>query len=376
MFFRCIRKQKRRSLSVQSFQSLSSVQLEHSESDLTEVDVIDEFQQVANFSNAVCSARLIESFNQEKDSLQDFYDQMAYESLLEFLLTIVTSVFGAFDFACRLFSLLWDIFRPVTNLTNLEGKNVLIVGGAGGVGSAVAKRLLKVGAKVALWDIDEKRLNSVQAELQDSGYKTTVKVVDIRNGKAVKAAGDELSQSFEVDILFNSAGVCNAGDSINDSDERLQELVDTNYLGVVYVTRYFWKKFIQTGRGHIVSMASVAGIAGVPHIVEYTGTLHGVVGYMDALEADTFARNIHGINFTVCNPPFIHTAMAHDLTTTGVPKYPWVDTEQCATEILRAISSQKRIHTFPWEANLFCSFKSILPRKRFNLLNGRFWTYD
>jgi short-subunit dehydrogenase len=49
-------------------------------------------------------------------------------------------------------------------------------------------------------------------------------------------------------------------------------------------------------------MASVAGIAGVPHLVEYTGTLHGVVGFMDALEADTLGRHIHGINFTVCNP--------------------------------------------------------------------------
>jgi NAD(P)-dependent dehydrogenase (short-subunit alcohol dehydrogenase family) len=82
----------------------------------------------------------------------------------------------------------------------------------------------------------------------------------------VKTAGDELSESFEVDILFNSAGVCNAGDSINgrflelkfnckkftDTDERIDAIVDTNYKGVVWVTRYFWKKFLQTGRGHIV----------------------------------------------------------------------------------------------------------------------------
>lgn len=86
----------------------------------------------------------------------------------------------------------------------------------------------------------------------------------------------------------------------------------------------FRRKFLQKKKGHIAAMASVAGISGVPHLCEYTGTLHGVVGYLDALEADTFARGIHDIDFTVCNPPFIHTEMAHSLTTTGVPKYPWV----------------------------------------------------
>jgi Trk K+ transport system NAD-binding subunit len=50
-------------------------------------------------------------------------------------------------------------------------QNFLIVGGAGGVGSTVAKRLVKIGAKVALWDIDEKRLRAVEDELQELGHK-------------------------------------------------------------------------------------------------------------------------------------------------------------------------------------------------------------
>jgi short-subunit dehydrogenase len=97
---------------------------------------------------------------------------------------------------------------------------------------------------------------------------------------------------------------------------------------------------------------------------------------MDALEADTFAQNIYDIHFTVCNPPFISTSMANSLTTSGTPKYSWIDAEECTTEVIKAISSRKRIHTFPWPDALFCSLKAILPRRRFNLLNARFWPYN
>lgn len=70
--------------------------------------------------------------------------------------------------------------------------------------------------------------------------------------------------------------------------------------------------------------------------------------------------------------------MAHALNTTGndKAKWAWVEADECARQVIRAISDRKRLHTYPWDAALFCSFKAILPRRRFNLLNGRWWPYE
>jgi hypothetical protein len=77
------------------------------------IHLINELNQEVNSTQTIV---------EEENSLQAFYEEMAYESVLEFLLTIVSSVFGAFDFVCRIVNLLWEIFRPISNLTNLEGK--------------------------------------------------------------------------------------------------------------------------------------------------------------------------------------------------------------------------------------------------------------
>lgn len=84
------------------------------------------FERFRQLDQSFSSLELIENLNStlvvEEEPLQKFYDKMAYESLLEVLLTVVTSLFGIFDFACKIFDILWGIFKPVNNLTNLEGK--------------------------------------------------------------------------------------------------------------------------------------------------------------------------------------------------------------------------------------------------------------
>ncbi|KAI6234666.1 Short-chain dehydrogenase [Aphelenchoides fujianensis] len=301
---------------------------------------------------------------------------MPVGGIIDLCVTVIATIFGVFDFSSKIIRLLWETFRPAINLRNIEGKRVLIVGGAGGVGSATARKLVQEGAKVALWDLDKERLDAVAAELKQGGHEVIAKVVDIRDAAAVKREADELSKEFDVDVLFNTAGYCHLFDSADDSDERIQRVLETNVNGVVWPTRAFWKRFLEKKRGHIVSMASVAGIAAVPHLNEYTATLHAVVGYMDVLEADTLARNLQEINFSVINPPFINTPMANSLRTTGNPRYPWLEAHQVADRVVQAIRARERMVTFPAEAALFCSLKSILPLRRFNLLNGRWWSYE
>lgn len=83
----------------------------------------------------------------------------------------------------------------------------------------------------------------MESELHESGYKVISRIVDIRSAKEVNSAGEELSKSFDVDILFNSAGVCHVNDSLDDTDDRIELVVDSNLKGVVWPTRFFWSVY-------------------------------------------------------------------------------------------------------------------------------------
>ncbi|KAI6212111.1 17-beta-hydroxysteroid dehydrogenase 13 [Aphelenchoides besseyi] len=300
----------------------------------------------------------------DQKSIRAFEDPANFEMAFDLLVQIIGTIFGVFDFIYKVVRVIWEALKPAPNLRNLQGKRVLIVGGGGGVGSAVARKLADEGVEIALWDNDELKLKSLSKELKESGYDVITQVVDICHAKEVSNAADQLAKNhnFEVEILFNTAGYCHLYDSLHDSDERIERVLDTNLKGVVWCSRVYWKQFLQKRKGHIISMASVAGIAPVPHLNEYTATLHGVVGYMDVLEADTYAR--------------VNTPMANTLKTTGNARWPWLEATQVAEKVVYAMRTHERTLTFPAEAALFCSLKSILPTRRFNLLNGRWWNYE
>lgn len=164
-------------------------------------------------------------------------------------------------------------------MANLNGKNVIITGAAGGLGGEIARAAAAAGAAVAIFDV--KGVDEAVAQLKQAGVKAVGVTVDVRDGKAVVAATDEVAQALGgVDILIAAAGgsLGTPRDLDDISEEDLDFVLDVNIKGTFNCARAAISHMKQSGGGSIVTFSSIGGrsaspVTGVPYAAAKAGLL-------------------------------------------------------------------------------------------------------
>jgi|MGYP003325395272 3-oxoacyl-[acyl-carrier protein] reductase len=164
-------------------------------------------------------------------------------------------------------------------MANLNGKNVIITGAAGGLGGEIARAAAAAGAAVAIFDV--KGVDEAVANLKQSGFKAVGVTVDVRDGKAVVAATDEVARALGgVHILIAAAGgsLGTPRDLDDISEEDLDFVLDVNIKGTFNCARAAISHMKQNGGGSIVTFSSIGGrsaspVTGVPYAAAKAGLL-------------------------------------------------------------------------------------------------------
>lgn len=191
------------------------------------------------------------------------------------------------------------------------GHAVFLTGGASGIGRALAVRLVAQGADVVLADWDGPAAAAVAEELGCHAVE-----VDVRDPDAVRRAVAEARALVgPIDLLINNAGVVQCVEAHLADDEDWRRVIDVDLYGVVHGVQAVYPEMVARGRGHIVNIASVAGLFPSAGQVSYTAAKHGVVGLSYALRAEA---KRHGVSVTVICPGIVKTAMRDDLPVRGV----------------------------------------------------------
>ena len=170
------------------------------------------------------------------------------------------------------------------NQIDLKGKVAIITGGAGGIGSAIAERLLQSGANVDLWDIQKDSLVACAERLKSRGEACT-SLVDIRDDQAVAEAAEHCHTHFgKIDILVNNAGIAGVSKKLWEcSIEEWRDVVDLNLFSVFLCCRAVVPFMLKNNYGRIVNIASIAGKEGNPNASHYSATKAGVIGLTKSL---------------------------------------------------------------------------------------------
>ena len=164
-------------------------------------------------------------------------------------------------------------------MANLNGKNVIITGAAGGLGGEIARAAAAAGAAVAIFDV--RGVDEAVATLKQSGFKAVGVTVDVRDGKAVVAATDEVARALGgVHILIAAAGgsLGTPRDLDDISEEDLDFVLDVNIKGTFNCARAAISHMKQNGGGSIVTFSSIGGrsaspVTGVPYAAAKAGLL-------------------------------------------------------------------------------------------------------
>lgn len=187
---------------------------------------------------------------------------------------------------------------------------ILITGGASGLGRALAERYLRDGWSVLIGDVNTGRGQETVAELGELG-RIVFRELDVRYPEAFERVRAWLDEHWGgLDVLVNNAGVAAAGRIDQLSDEDWRWILDINLLGVVNGCRAFTPVFKRQGRGHVVNIASMAGLLNPPVMGSYNVAKAGVVALSETLRYELAPWGIH---ITVVCPGFFQTNLTESL---------------------------------------------------------------
>ena len=192
----------------------------------------------------------------------------------------------------------------------IENKVAVITGGAGGIGSEVARRFVDEGALVLLVDLDEDALSQVCSELPSNRVSyLTADVTNWADNQAVVSLA--LERYGGLDIFLANAGIEGAISSILDYDEEVfDRLMAVNVKGPFLGLKAVIPEMIKSGGGSVIITSSVAGLRGGPRLAPYVTSKHAVIGLMKSA-AKEFAT--HNIRVNTVNPSPVGTRMIESI---------------------------------------------------------------
>ena len=256
-------------------------------------------------------------------------------------------------------------------MTEINARVALVTGAASGIGKLLAMRLANAGAKLVLWDIDPAGLSRAQAELASDGYEADIYTCDLTSREEIAAvAGQTLVASGPIDILINNAGVVSGKSLLEISDQEIERTFQVNALALFWTVRAFLPSMIERDSGHIVTVASAAGLAGAAKLTDYSASKFAAVGFDESLRMELKQQGSK-VRTTVVCPYFADTGMFDGAKTRFSWLLPILKPDAVATRIVNAIQKDHRRVVMPWF--IYTSWPSrLLPVDWFDALMSFF----
>jgi len=188
----------------------------------------------------------------------------------------------------------------------------LVTGGSRGIGRAVALRLAADGHRVAVnYTANAEAADEVVALIADAGGAAIAVRADVGDGEAVAGMFATIEDQFgPIEVLVNNAGITRDGLLLRMGPDDWDDVIETNLTSVYLCTKRALRSMVRARWGRIVSVSSIAGVAGNPGQANYAASKAGIIGFSKSIAREIGSRNI---TVNVVAPGFIETDMTEGL---------------------------------------------------------------
>jgi all-trans-retinol dehydrogenase (NAD+) len=232
-------------------------------------------------------------------------------------------------------------------MKDIIGKLVVVTGGTSGIGRLMALDFAERGAKVVVWDRNAAALKEMEETEKNRGFFIKAMNCDVSDREAVyRAAGQLEAELGPVDILINNAGVVSGSTMLNTPDEKIIDTFNVNTLAPFWTVKAFLPGMLKRNSGHLVTIASAAGVIGITGLVDYSASKFGAFGYHEALTME-LRRNRSAVNTTLICPYYIDTGMFAGVKTRFPLILPILKSEVVARRVVKAVLKNKRFLILP-----------------------------
>lgn len=254
-------------------------------------------------------------------------------------------------------------------MSSIQGSNIVITGAASGIGALIAKRCGEKKANhIILLDINEVAGKHICEELNKDGVKASFIQVDLSLRTSIEQAVKQIMTICDrFDILINNAGIVTGKLFIDHTDDEIEKTININLNACMYLTRSLLGNMIQRRKGHIVNIASAAGMASHPKLSAYVASKWGLIGWSETLRLELEEANTQ-VKVSTITPYYINTGMFNGVRSRIIPL---LKPEKVADGVIRAIEKNKIFARMPWLVYAMPFFRGVLPQRWFDLVVGR-----
>lgn len=198
----------------------------------------------------------------------------------------------------------------------LQGRVIVITGGAQGIGAACAERFAAEGARLALWDVDHPGAQALAQRLREGGAEVEALPCNVaRKGDVQAALAASVLAFGRIDALVNNAGIFRAADFLDVTEEDWDAVIGVNLKGAFLVGQAVAQQMVRQGSGGaIVNMSSVNGSMAIASIASYNASKGGINQLTRAM---ALALADHGIRVNAAAPGTIATELARQAVLTS-----------------------------------------------------------
>ncbi len=260
-------------------------------------------------------------------------------------------------------------------MSEIKNKTVLITGGASGIGRFMGELCLQEGAqRLIIWDIDRKKTTDTAAAFQNKGHEVHTYHVDVSNVDEIIMAATDVKQKWGgVDLLFNNAGILNTNKFFYEQSHReVAATMSINANGPMHVALEFIPAMIEKKQGHIVNIASAAGIIPNPRLSVYCSSKHAVIGWSESIRME-LAQISKNIRVTTVTPSYIRTGLIPGVRS---PVVPIVEPLTAAKKIISGVKKNKIYVRMPWIVYTVPFVKGILPQRWMDTVVGKWFGFS
>lgn len=225
----------------------------------------------------------------------------------------------------------------------IENSTILVTGAARGLGRQIALACASRRATVILWDIDAEQLAATAADVaRVATAPPRAYRCDVADREMVaETARRVVAEAGRVDILINNAGVMSGRRLLDCSDQQIEHTMAVNTMSLFWTCRAFLPGMIAASRGHLVTVASAAGLLGVAGLVDYCASKWAAVGFDDALRME-LRRIAPRLRTTIVCPYLIDTGLTQGISPRFPRLTPRLQPDAVAARIVRAIARDER----------------------------------
>jgi short-subunit dehydrogenase len=244
---------------------------------------------------------------------------------------------------------------------------VLVTGGSGGLGRAIARAFGLAGADVVITARGSDALEQTADQLRGEGCRVTAIVADITRDEDVARLIDQIKKQFgRLDVLVNNAGISTRGKVIETSPADFRELLEINLLATVRCTQAAIEQ-LRENNGHIVNIGSLGGKAASRYLGAYPASKHAVTAYTQQLRLELTEEGVHVM--LVCPGPIARADSGPRYDTSDLPaeatkpgggvKTSLIDPDRLAAKIVHGCERRKPELVVPGKARILFAISQL-----------------